>query len=187
MRRLVAVLIITGCTTATTPPPTPPATPAPRPATPYGFTIDEEAQILRFEDRREYDAATFERWVHHPNVLHRQRIALALGRIGPSMVNDRNAVLNDLLSLANDRDSNVRVTTAFALGQIGDIAATDTLLQLAADRESADVAAEAVEALSKLAPKLALAPYAQFAEANQREGVRARAIEFLFRFRSDDA
>ena len=184
MRKILAVLIITGCTTATTPPPSPVA---PQPAAPYGFTIDEEAQILRLEDRREYDAATFERWVHHPNVLHRERIALALGRIGPSTVNDRNAVMNDLVSLANDRAPNVRATTAFALGQIGDIAATDTLLQLAADRESAEVAAEAVEALSKLAPKLALAQYARFTEADQREGVRARAIEYLFRFRSDDA
>ncbi|HEY6843313.1 MAG TPA: peptidylprolyl isomerase [Thermoanaerobaculia bacterium] len=196
MRKLVAVLIITGCTTATTPPPAPVA---PQPPAPYGFTIDEEAQILRLEDRREYDAATMERWVHHPNSLHRARIALALGRIGPSTVNDRNAVLNDLVALANDRVPSVRVTTAFALGQIGDIAATDTLLQLAADRESADVAAEAVEALSKLAPKpalsepagraegLALAQYARFTEPDQREGVRARAIEYLFRFRSDDA
>ncbi|HLJ73458.1 MAG TPA: HEAT repeat domain-containing protein, partial [Thermoanaerobaculia bacterium] len=183
MRRLAAVLLIAACTTATTPPPIA----KPQPEQPYGFTIDEEAQILRFEDRREYDATVFEKWVHHPNSLHRARIALALGRIGPSTVNDRNAVLNDLIGLANDRDPNVRVVTAFALGQIADIAATDTLLQLAADRESADVAAEAVEALSKLAPKLALAQYARFTQADPREGVRARAIQYLFRFRSDDA
>ncbi|HUJ13845.1 MAG TPA: HEAT repeat domain-containing protein [Thermoanaerobaculia bacterium] len=184
MRRLLAVLLVAGCTTAATPPP-PPAPAAP--PQPYGFTTAEEAQILRFEDRREYDPAVFERWVHHPNSLHRARIALALGRIGPSTVNDRNAVLQDLTGLANDGDPGVRVNAAFALGQVGDVAATDTLLQLAADRNDADVAAEAVEGLSKLAPRLPLAPYARFTEADQREGVRARAIEYLFRFRSDDA
>src|SRR5438128_4437357 len=194
MRRFAAVILITGCTTAATPPaPTPTSQPAP-----YGFTIDEEARVLRLEDRREYDPALVEQWVHHPNSLHRARIALALGRIGPHTFvdvngngerdpNERQAGVDDLAFLANDRDAAVRVTTAFALGQIGDINATDTLLQLASDRESADVAAEAVEAMSKLAPKLPLATYARFSGEDQREGVRARAIRYLFRFRSDEA
>jgi cyclophilin family peptidyl-prolyl cis-trans isomerase/HEAT repeat protein len=196
MRHLVAVILITGCTAATTPPPKPAA--APQPEAPYGFTVEEEARILRLEDRREYDAALVQRWVHHPNSLHRARIALALARIGPHTFidvngngerdsNERQAGVEDLAALANDRDINVRVTTAFALGQIGDMAATDTLLQLATDRESADVAAEAVEAMSKLAPKLQLASYARYTGEDQREGVRARAIRYLFRFRSDDA
>jgi cyclophilin family peptidyl-prolyl cis-trans isomerase/HEAT repeat protein len=194
MRRLVAVILITGCTTAATPPPTP----TPVATAPYGFTVDEEARILRLEDRREYDATLVQQWVHHPNSLHRARIALALGRIGPHTFvdqngngerdsNERQAGVEDLAGLSNDRDIKVRVATAFALGQIGDAAATDTLLQLAADRESADVATEAVEAMSKLAPKLPLAHYARLTGDDQREAVRARAIRFLFRFRSDDA
>src|SRR5229473_1675372 len=153
MRRLLAVMIITGCTAA----PTPTAAPAPPTTSPYGFTVEEESRILALEDRREYDQATVESWAHHPNSLHRVRIALALGRIGPHTfidangngerdTNERQAGVDDLSTLANDRDSTVRVSTAFALGQIGDITATDTLLQLASDRESADVAAEAVEA-----------------------------------------
>jgi cyclophilin family peptidyl-prolyl cis-trans isomerase/HEAT repeat protein len=193
MRRLLAVMMIAGCTAA----PTPTPAPAP-PASPYGFTVEEESRILALEDRREYDQATIESWVHHPNSLHRARIALALGRIGPHTfidangngerdTNERQAGVDDLSTLANDRDNTVRVTTAFALGQIGDITATDTLLQLASDRESADVAAEAVEAMSKLAPRLALASYARFTGEDQREGVRARAIRYLFRFRSDEA
>jgi cyclophilin family peptidyl-prolyl cis-trans isomerase/HEAT repeat protein len=191
MRRLLAVIVISGCTMAT-----PPA-PAPSPA-PYGFTIEEEARILSLEDRREYDPAIVEAWVRHPNSLHRARIALALGRIGPHTFIDANgngerdsterqAGVEDLAALATDRDASVRVVTAFALGQIGDTTATDTLLQLASDRENADVAAEAVEAMSKLAPKLPLASYTRFTGDDQREGVRARAIRYLFRFRSDDA
>ncbi|HEY8130378.1 MAG TPA: peptidylprolyl isomerase [Thermoanaerobaculia bacterium] len=194
MRRLLAAIILTGCTAA----PTPAPSPAPQPASPYGFTVEEESRVLALEDRREYDQATIEPWVHHPNSLHRARIALALGRIGPHTFIDANgngerdtterqAGVDDLTALANDRDTSVRVTTAFSLGQIGDITATDTLLQLAGDRESADVAAEAVEAMSKLAPRLALASYARFTGEDQREGVRARATRYLFRFRSDDA
>jgi cyclophilin family peptidyl-prolyl cis-trans isomerase/HEAT repeat protein len=194
MRRLLAVIAITGCTTA---PPPPPAT-QPQPQSPYGFTIEEEARVLQLEDRREYDPALIEQWVHHPNSLHRARIALALGRIGPHTFidsngngerdsNERQAGVEDLATLANDRDAGVRVATAFALGQIADQTGTDTLLQLAGDRDSADVAAEAVEGLSKLAPKLALASYARFTMEDQHEGVRARAIRYLFRFRSDEA
>ena len=194
MRRLLAVIAITGCTTAPSPPPT---TPAAQPQTPYGFTVEEEARVLQLEDRREYDQAFVDRWVHHSNSLHRARIALALGRIGPHTFidsngngerdsNERQAGVEDLAVLATDRDPTVRVITAFALGQIGDISATDTLLQLADDRENADVAAEAVEALSKLAAKLPLASYRRFTD-DSREGVRARAIRYLFRFRSDDA
>ena len=194
MRRLLAVIAIAGCTTA----PPPSQAPQPQQQSPYGFTIEEEARVLQLEDRREYDAAFVEQWTHHPNSLHRARIALALGRIGPHTFIDSNgngerdsterqAGVEDLAALANDRDASVRVVTAFALGQIADQTGTDTLLQLAADRDSADVAAEAVEALSKLAPKLALASYARFTTEDQREGVRARAIRYLFRFRSDDA
>lgn len=193
MRRLLAAMVIAGCTTAPTPPPPPTPTPAP-----YGFTMEEEARVLALEDRREYDPAFVEAWIHHPNSLHRARIALALARIGPHTfidangngerdTNERQAGVEDLARLAGDSDNAVRVTTTFALGQIGDVTATDTLLLLAADAASADVAAEAVEALSKIAAKLPLATYARFAAENQREGVRARAIRYLFRFRTDDA
>jgi cyclophilin family peptidyl-prolyl cis-trans isomerase/HEAT repeat protein len=195
MRRLLGALLIAGCSAG--PARTPAPTLAPQTA-PYGFTIEEEARVLALEDRREYDPEFVNAWIHHPNSLHRARIALALGRIGPHTFIDANgngeraaterqAGVEDLGALSNDGDINVRVTTAFALGQIGDTAASDILNLLASDRESADVAAEAVEAMSKLAPKLPLPTYAHFTAENQREGVRARAIRYLFRFRSDDA
>jgi len=194
MRRLLAVMVMTGCTAAPAPTPAPPP---PSPA-PYGLTIAEESRVLALEDRREYDPALVEAWVRHANPLHRARIALALGRIGPHTFVDTNgngqrdpgehqAGVEALAPLVSDPDVNVRVTVALALGQIGDLAAADSLVRLASDPENASVAAEAVEGLSKLAPRLALQTYAPFTAEGQREGVRARAIRGLFRFASDDA
>src|SRR5579863_3455327 len=195
MRRLLAVIVITGCTVAPTPHAVPP--PAPPPA-PYGLTVEEEAHVLVLEDRREYDPKFIDAWVHHPNPLHRARIALALGRIGPSTFVDANgngqrdpgerqAGVDELTFLANDPDPTVRVIVAFSLGQIADMAGAPALLQLAQDPQNADVAAEAVEGLSKLAAHLPLSDYVPFTAANQRLGVRARAIRYLFRFKSDAA
>ena len=50
------------------------------------------------------------------------------------------------------------------------------------DKDIADI-----EALSKLAAHVPLARYAAFGGAQTPEGIRARAIRFLFRFKSDDA
>jgi len=147
----------------------------------YGFTVEEEAHVLRMEDRREYDAPFVEAWVKNANVLHRARIALALGRIGPHAF-ERPAILGHLLALASDPEPMVRTNVAFALGQIGD--GTDALVRLAGDANG-EVAAEAVEALSKL--KVPLSRYAPFTDASRPEGVRVRAIRFLFRLRTDDA
>jgi cyclophilin family peptidyl-prolyl cis-trans isomerase/HEAT repeat protein len=189
------ILLALACTTVA-PPPQPPT---PAPATPrvYGFTIEEEVRILQVEDRREYDAALTDWGIHHPNALHRARMALALGRIGPHTFVDTNgngvrdegerqAGVSQLVALVSDPDANVRATAAFALGQIADPSSVDALLQFAGDADG-DVAAEAVEGLSKLAAKVPLARYAAFAGAQTREGVRARAVRYLFRFKSDDA
>jgi cyclophilin family peptidyl-prolyl cis-trans isomerase/HEAT repeat protein len=149
----------------------------------YGFTVEEEARVLRMEDRREYDAAFVEAWAHNPNVLHRQRMALALGRVGPALTGaERQAALAQLGRLAGDAEPKVRANVAFALGQIADGA--DTLAWLAGNANG-EVAAEAVEALSKL--KVPFARYALFTAASQPEGVRVRALRFLFRFRSEEA
>lgn len=194
MRKLV-LLVITAmaCTTAPSPVTQAPAAPA----QPYGLTIEEEARVLGFEDRREYDAAFMESWTHHPNPLHRTRIALALGRIGPHTFIDANsngerdnterqAGVDELKTLAADRDARVRTMAAFALGQIGDVTAADTLFHLATDADG-DVAAESVEALSKLAARVPLERYVTFTAETEREGVRARAVRYLFRFRKDEA
>ena len=124
-------------------------------------------------------------------------MALALGRIGPQTFDDANgngvkdegerqAGVAQLVALVNDPDANVRATAAFALGQIGDPTSIDALLQFANDADG-DVGGEAVEALSKLAAKVPLTRYAAFTATQVPEGIRARAIRFLFRFKSDDA
>jgi cyclophilin family peptidyl-prolyl cis-trans isomerase/HEAT repeat protein len=198
MRKLAfaPLLFVIACTTiAPAPPPAPP--PAPAAPTVHGFTIEEEARILRLEDRREYDAAMVDSWIANPNALHRARMALALGRIGPHTFVDANgngvrdagerqAGVAQLVSLVSDPAANVRATAAFALGQIGDATSVDALLHFAADSDG-DVAGEAVEALSKLAAHVPLARYAAFTSAQTVEGIRARAVRFLFRFKSDEA
>jgi len=199
---LTPLLILAACSMIAPPPPPPPAaavTPAPDRAVPraYGFRIEEEVRILQVEDRRQYDPPLVAWGIHHPNALHRARMALALGRIGPHAFVDGNnngvrdegehqAGVAELSTLVSDPDANVRATAAFALGQIGDASSVETLLMFAADQDG-DVAGEAVEALSKLAAKIPLARYATFTTAQTPEGVRSRAVRFLFRFKSDDA
>jgi cyclophilin family peptidyl-prolyl cis-trans isomerase/HEAT repeat protein len=192
MRRLIVLLLLVGCTT-TAPQPSPGVA-----FEPQGILLEEEAAVLRLEDRREFDPGLAARWAAHPNVLHRERIALALGRIGTADFEDANgngqldegetmAGVGILQRLAADPEPSVRRVVAFALGEIGDAAGIPTLLTLAGDPEHADVAAEAVEALSKNAAASMLQQYLPFTVAEQRKAVRARAIRYLFRFDSDEA
>ena len=203
-RSLLALVLLGACTAAPPPAPAPPPVPPPaapapqaeQPKAPYGLSIDEEARALRLEDRREYDAQLVDSWIHHENALHRRRAALMLARIGPSTFIDANgngekdenehqAGVDALSALTTDHDASVRVAAAFALGQIGDLAGALALVAFAKDADG-DVAGEAVEALSKLAPRLPFATYAGVLQ-DSRPGVRARAVRFLFRFRSDEA
>lgn len=202
MRRMLLplVAITLSCTNTTTPTPAPAPPPAavtrsPE-AQPYGLTLEEEASILRLEDRREYDKVRAAAWIHHENPLHRARMALALGRISAATFDDANgngvkdpgetqAGVAELASLVTDPNDLVRVNAAFALGMTNDDAAIEPLLRFAADKDGT-VAAEAVEALSKLANTPFLR-YETFTEPREREGVRARAIRFLFRFKTDEA
>ena len=182
MRKLSLLVLLAGmaCTTAAPPPaPAPPS----QPAGPYALTVEEEARVLALEDRREYDPAAVAELVKHPNPLHRVRVALALGRI--------HAGIDELGTLASDSDRRVREMAAFALGEIGDIHGADTLFYLAGDSDAA-VAAEAVEALSKLASDKEFVRdrgerYLWMLDPKWPEGVRARATRFLFRFDNDKA
>lgn len=181
MRRFALVTILLSACVTAPPLPVKVVPLAPKPV--YGFTVEEEALVLRLEDRREYDAATVHDWLTNPNELHRLRMALALGRICPQA--ESHAGAEALFGLLTD-DSLVRETVAFSLGEIGDPASIEPLFHLAGD-PNASVAAEAVEALSKLAPKTPIARYATFTAEPQPEGVRTRAIRFLFRWNSDEA
>jgi cyclophilin family peptidyl-prolyl cis-trans isomerase/HEAT repeat protein len=189
-------LFLAACTT-TVPVPSPEAQAGKPAPLVYGLTIADEAAILRLEDRREFDPAMAEAWLANANPLQRARMALALGRIGPHTFADANhngerdpgehqAGVDFLARLVTDDDRNVRETAAFALGEIGDASGIDTLLRFAHDTDPA-VAAEAIEALSKMAAKVTLARYAEFTGESWPEGVRTRSLRFLFRFNSDDA
>ncbi|SRR5581483_1080482 len=176
------ILLAAACTTAT--PPAPKVEPAPSEPAVHGMTIEEEASVLRLEDRREYDASVAHDWLTNPNALHRQRMALALGRICTQTNGDEGAAA--LAALVDDPDRTVRETVAFALGEIGSESSIEPLFHLAAGAD-ANVAAEAVEALSKLAPKTPIARYAELTKSTRPEGVYVRAIQFLFRWNSDEA
>jgi cyclophilin family peptidyl-prolyl cis-trans isomerase/HEAT repeat protein len=210
MRTLASITLLLGvsgvlaCTTSTPPAPVEPspALQSRAPASDYGMTVAEEARILALEDRREYDPELVAMWTAHPNPLHRLRIALALGRIGPHTFldtdgdrelenNEGQAGLAELATLSADSDRRIREMAAFALGEIGDRKGAETLFRLTADSDFG-VAAEAVEALSKLGADPLhgvdhLNRYLWMTDAKWPEGPRARAIRFLFRFNDDRA
>ncbi|HYC87832.1 MAG TPA: peptidylprolyl isomerase [Thermoanaerobaculia bacterium] len=181
MRKLLPLILLAACATQTPPPP-PAAAPLPVREGPYGLTVEEEATILALEDRRQHDPNVINAWIRHENSLHRQRMALALGRIGAITKTG----VAELGTLAADPDRRVRETAAFSLGEIGD--GVETLFRLAADPDAA-VAAEAVDALSKLSGhKAAVLPrYVAIADTAGSEGVRARAVRYLFRWDDDTA
>jgi cyclophilin family peptidyl-prolyl cis-trans isomerase/HEAT repeat protein/thiol-disulfide isomerase/thioredoxin len=170
--------------------------------TDQGLTVQDEARILALEDRREYDPALVAAWVKNPNILHRVRIAQALAHIGPFTFVDHNgngdqdagefqAGVEELRTLSADPDRRVREMVAFALGEIGDYEGASTLFYLTTDQDGA-VAAEAVEALSKLTSIKAFVRddfqrYSQMTAETWPEGIRARAVRFLFRFDTDQA
>ena len=72
------------------------------------------AQVLRFEDTREFDASTFDRLAGGSEEV-RRRVATAAGRIG-----DTDAVGLLVRLLDDDPSTAVRADAAFALGQLGD-------------------------------------------------------------------
>src|SRR5437764_12244229 len=193
---LALSLLVAACTAAPAPTISGPPSEPDRPKGPYGLSLDEEARALMLEDRRELDAPLLEAWLRHENPLHRRRAALMLARIGPATFidangngekdgNERQAGVDALAQLTGDADASVRAAAAFALGQIGDLAGAGALITFAGDNDG-DVAGEAVEGLSKLAPRLPFASYAPVLKET-RPGVHARAVRFLFRFRSDEA
>jgi len=116
--RTPAVLLLLGtwvaCATAPPPPPAPAPAPAPRLT---DADIDALADLLRLEDRREYDGAALRAGLQHPNPHVRRRAALAVGRIG-----DRRGTPL-LLDALTDTSALVRADAAFALGLLRDSSA----------------------------------------------------------------
>jgi cyclophilin family peptidyl-prolyl cis-trans isomerase/HEAT repeat protein len=83
--------------------------------------INDLAQLLRLEDRREFDVAALQRSAQDPDSLLRAQAAVAIGRIG-----DR-AGVPLLVTLLNDPDTTVRARAAFALGMLRDSSAAGEL------------------------------------------------------------
>ncbi|HEU4452146.1 MAG TPA: HEAT repeat domain-containing protein, partial [Longimicrobium sp.] len=117
-RRLLLALLLAvplaGCAGAGAPPP---GAPQPTPAALDSVTPDvlaAWADLLRLEDRREYDAPTLRRHAQASSPLVRRRAALALGRLR------RPEGAPELLRLLADSDTSVAATAAFSLGQLGD-------------------------------------------------------------------
>lgn len=193
MRRLLlaSTLLLASCATSVTQPAddVPPA--------PTGGGFADEALILRLEDRREYDRAIASEWARHADPRKRERIALALGRIGTATFDDTNADgrrdpgetmagVAQLVGLASDPVAAVRRSAAFALGEVGDPTTIDTLFRLASDGE-ASVASTAAEAISKIAASVPFDRYQALTSTEYPTEVRVVAIRYLFRFGTDEA
>ncbi|MFA6955270.1 MAG: peptidylprolyl isomerase [Thermoanaerobaculia bacterium] len=159
--------------------------------------VNDEATILRLEDRRQLDRSIVKTWSVDPDPVRRARIALALGRIGTATFDDANgngrrdttetmAGVPELIVLASDQAPAVRGAAAFALGEIGDRTSIDALFTLASDSDP-DVAANATEGLSKMAVIVPFARYQALASTEFPPQVRAVAIRYLFRFGTDEA
>jgi cyclophilin family peptidyl-prolyl cis-trans isomerase len=110
------------------------------------------AQILRYEDRREFDAAAFDR-LADGDVEVRRRVAVAAGRIG-----DPQAATLLVRLLDDDASTAVRADAAFALGELGDTSrlvmeslrgAVPSGWVPVRDRET-DVVVEVIHALGRL-------------------------------------
>src|SRR5687767_15495708 len=110
------------------PPPVvlPPPPPAPMPVS--AAELDTLGEILRLEDRREFDAQRFQIWARSPSALVRRHAALGSGRIG------QKAAAPILIRLLADNDSAVRANASFALGELGDTSYTVVQALITASR-----------------------------------------------------
>jgi cyclophilin family peptidyl-prolyl cis-trans isomerase/HEAT repeat protein len=109
--------------------------------------VNDLAQLLSLEDRRDFDLAALRRDAQHPDPLIRAQAAVAIGRIG-----DR-AGTPLLVTLLNDPDTTVRAQAAFSLGMLRDTAAADELarrMDAFPDTVSAPDQLELVTALAKI-------------------------------------
>jgi len=106
--------------------------------------LNDLAQLLSLEDRRDFDLAALRRAAQHPDSTVRRRAAMTMGRIGDV------AALPLLVQLLDDRDSLVRIEAAFALGSLGDSSAVPELSHHL-DRVAATDATFGVELVTALA------------------------------------
>lgn len=114
--------------------------------------LDTMGEVLRLEDRREFDRVRFESWSRASSALVRRNAAKGAGRIG------QRSAAPMLLRLLVDTDSAVRADAAFALGELGDSSAVvvQALVNTAQSSRGSD-GAEAMAALGRLAAPVGFA------------------------------
>ena len=102
--------------------------------------------ISKAEDKLRFDKTLID-LMKSKDAAIRKRAALAAGRIGNEAAVP---ILTGLLE--SDKDTNVRVISAFALGEIESIAGADAILNVLKNtKEPAEIRARAVEAAGKIA------------------------------------
>ena len=139
-------LLITACARAAAPVPEPEPVPVVVPEIPLADAdIDTIAEIMRLEDRREYDPARFGVWSRAQHEGVRSRAVIGAGRIG-----DR-AASSLLITALADPEADVRRDAAFALGELGDTASAVVTALISAVRQPDSVGVEAIAALGRLA------------------------------------
>ncbi|HEY2806997.1 MAG TPA: peptidylprolyl isomerase [Gemmatimonadales bacterium] len=109
--------------------------------------VQEIAQLMALEDRREFDGALLRRDSQHPDSLVRRHAAMAMGRIGDP------AALPLLLPMIADRDTQVAIEAIFSLGELGNRSAVPDLvayLSRVTASTQRDIDVEVVTALAKL-------------------------------------
>jgi cyclophilin family peptidyl-prolyl cis-trans isomerase/HEAT repeat protein len=114
-----------------------------------GLPADVLVPIIEAEDKRQWNAATMEKFLTHADPTIRARAALAAGRIGEESEIPR---LTELLS--KDMSESVASTAAFAIGEIESVKGADPLLQALSESKSKEVRASAVEGLGKIGAAL---------------------------------
>jgi len=171
--------------------------PPPASATPGESGENSQAELLRLEDRREFDRRALTEWASDPRPERRRRAAIAIARIGTATFEDLDgdgwqsenepmAGTTLLLTLAADPDPKVREAAAFAFGETGDLRGVEALFSLATDRDE-QVSARAAEAISKLAGSVPFTRYEALLSPDVPMPARRVAARFLFRFASDQA
>ena len=189
LRRSLPVLVL-ALTACSTPAPTPETTPSV--AEPGSSRPAPEADLLRIEDRREYDRDLLTQWASSSLSERRERAALAIARIGSATFedldgngwqdeNEPNAGTSILLALTADHDPLVRAAAAFAFGETGDLRGVEALFALAKDGES-NVATAATNAIAKLVPSVPFERYETLLSPDMPPATRLAAIRYLFRF-----
>ncbi|GEO03265.1 peptidyl-prolyl cis-trans isomerase [Adhaeribacter aerolatus] len=118
-------------------------------------------QIITLQDERKTDQLL--PFLQHASPVYRQQAALALASVQAP------ATIPALVPLLADKESIVRRAAAYALGQIGDVAAEDILIRYVTLEKTAAVHAEITEALGKCATQKGLNFLTSFTLTNDTE------------------